>query len=95
MRKMLLLAAVVVVASSATGCNCCRNACGGGGGGLFGFGLLGHRQPAYAQAPACCPQPVVCCPQPVVCCDPCADGGHVGGAMVGSPMVSDGGSCCN
>lgn len=94
MRKMLLLAAVVLVTSSATGCNCFRNCCGGGGG-LFGFGLLGHRQPAYAAAPACCPPPVVCCPQPTVCCDPCADVSGAGGTIVGSPMVSDGGSCCN
>lgn len=89
MRKMLLLAAVVLATSSATGCNCFRNSCGGGGrGGLFGFGLLGNRQPAYAAAP-------VCCPPPVICCDPCAGAEVTSGTIVGSPMVSDGGSCCN
>ena len=49
-------------------------------GGMF------NRQASYAQAP------VMCCPQQVQCCDPCATGGA---AMMGSPMVSDGASCCN
>lgn len=87
MRKLLLFSAVVLAVSSSTGCNCFRNACHGGGG-LFGFGLLGNRQPAYAAAP-------VCCPQPVICCDPCEGASQVGGTVVGSPMISDGGSCCN
>ena len=48
-----------------------------------GGGLFG-RQAAYSQ-------PVMCCPQ-VQCCDPCS---MSGGEVMGSPMVTDGASCCN
>jgi hypothetical protein len=87
MRKLLILLFVAVVAASSTGCNCLRNRCGGMCGGMFG-----GQQTAYAAAPACCPQPVQCCPQQVQCCDPCAS---TGATVVGSPMMSDGASCCN
>jgi hypothetical protein len=91
--------------------NCCDKCCGLFNFGHMRRPVYAAAPPVCCPPPAqqvCCPPPPqqVCCPQPapqiccppvqVECCDPCEGTGTMMGApMMGSPMVSDGASCCN